>query len=264
MHHSRSTGILFAVVVLIVGLAAPAAAKKGGIPGPPSGSGLEVTVESSGFMWANSVGDQILFDFTVTNMSGGGLEGVAVYFSGTLLDTFDLGKNDSWDMPYTYTVVVGDFDGATISEQTPVPVGTVTAVDDGTVLDTDDAVMTAYPVLPCDQVGDGPFYFGPTEDYSVCSFTGVGEWQLTTTLDRPPRGKSNNPSATVRDGVPGNWCTTGESVVDGNTVIDHQSLDDTCDVGGAGGDTISVRNTTTFYLATWKGNTVFAEPLTTP
>ena len=262
MHHSRSTGILFVVGVLIVSLAAPAAAKKGGIPGPPSGSGLEVTVEpSSGFMWANSVGDEILFDITVTNMSGGDLTGITVDFSHFELATVDLGKNESWAMQYTYYVVEADF-----SEQTTVTVGTVTA-DGGTVSGSDDAVMTAHPVLPCNQDGDGSFTFTTTEHYSVCSFTGSGEWKLTTTLDKPPRGKSNRPSATVRDGVPGNWCATGESVVDGNTVIDHQFLPDNgiCLGGGAGGDTIPVRNTNTFYLATWEGNTVSAEPpLATP
>ena len=264
MHHSRSTGILFAVAVLIVSLAAPAAAKKGGTPGPPSGSGLEVTVESSGFMWANSVGDQILFDITVTNTSGGDVEDVTVDFSDDVLATVDLGKNASWAMPYTYTVVGSDFDGATISEQTPVTVGEVTAAA-GTVSDTDDAVMTAYPIIPCVQADDGSFAYGPNEGYSECSFTGSGEWTLTTTLDRPPRGKSNPaPAATVRDGVPGNWCGAGESVVVDNIVIDTQLLEGTCAGGGAGGDTITVRNITTFYLATWKGNTVFAEPLTTP
>jgi hypothetical protein len=274
MHRSRSTGILFAVAVLIVSLAAPAAAKKGGNPGPPSGSGLEVTVESSGFMWANSPGDRIWFDITVTNTSGGLLTGVTVYFSGTLLATdVDLVKNDSWVVEYPYTVVgsisldgnTGDFADATISEQTSVTVGTVTAAA-GTVSDSEDVVMAAYPVLPCNQIEDGPFYFTTTENYSVCSFTGSGNWKLTTTLDKPPRGKSNNPSATVRDGVPGNWCNTGDSVVDGMNVIDYQSLPDDgiCLGGGAGGDTITVRNTNTFYLATWKGNTVFAEPLTTP
>ena len=266
MHHSRSTGILFAVAVLIVSLAAPAAAKKGGNPGPPSGSGLEVTVEpSSGFMWANSAGDQILFDITVTNMSGGDLEDVAVYFSGALLDdTFNLGRNASWVWQYTYEVVEGDFEDVPISEQTTVTVGTVTAgFDDGTVLDSDDAVMAAYPVIPCDQdeAGDS-FTFTPTEDYSVCSFTGSGIWKLTTTLDRPPRGKSNPaPAATVRDGVPGNWCATGQSDVVDNTVIDYQLLNGICEGGGAGGDTITVRNTTKFYLANWQGNTVDAEPL---
>jgi hypothetical protein len=251
--------------MLIVSLAAPAAAKKGGTPGPPSGSGLEVTVESGGFMWANSVGDKILFDITVTNTSGGDLTGVTVDFSDTSLGTIALGKNGSWSWQHTYTVVEGDFADAPISEQTSVTVGTVTAAN-GTVSDSDDAVMTAYPILPCGQDGDGSFTFGPNADYSVCSFTGSGDWKLTTTLDKPPRGKSNNPSATVRDGVPGNWCTTDESVVDGVTVIDYQFLHPSgvCTVGGAGGDTIPVRNTNTFYLATWKGNTVFAEPLTTP
>ncbi len=271
MHHSRSVGILFAVAVLIVGLAVPATAKKGGHPGPPSGTGLEVTVEpSSGFMWANSVDDQILFDITVTNSSGGDLTGVSVTFEAiSLLTNGSLAKNASWTWQYTYTVT--SLAGLPVSEQSQVDVGTVIATA-GTVSDSAPAFMTAYPILPCNQGEDGPFTFGSNEAYDVCSFTGTGEWTLTTTLTKAPRGKSNNPSATVRDGVPGNWCDydengalrPGEPYLEGgvwkvDSVI-YLPTDGTCLHGGAGGEPIPVRNTDTFYLATWQGNVVNAAP----
>ena len=75
----------------------------------------------------------------------------------------------------------------------------------------------------------------------------------------------------MRDGVPGNWCMVpwpdGEELhVDGKTV--EQALhfpaanadgDIVCADGGAGGESIPVRNANTFYLETWAGNTVTAE-----
>lgn len=264
----RSIGILIVVGVLVASLGAPAAAKKGGHPGSPSGTGLEVTVEpSGGYMWANSVGDEILFDITVTNSSGGPLEGVAVYFSGTLLATFNLARNASWSTQHTYTVLGGDLAGTPNNTQSSVTVGTVTA-SVGTVTDSDDAVMTAYPVPSCGQSSSGAaFTFAPTDDYSVCSFSGTGSWTLVTTLSKPVRGK-NVSGATVRDGVPGNWCMVGEGVADGYTVTQQVLLPDDgiCLQGGAGGDTIPVRNTETFYLATWVGSEVVASPppTTTP
>ena len=278
MRQSRSTGILLAVAMLILGLAAPATAKKGGHPGPPSGSGLEVTVEPRGvFMWANSVGDQILFDITVTNSSGEDLTDVLITFEGEPLATVDLARNQSWESAYIYMAKESDLADQPIGQQSEVTVGTVTAegtaeAPDGSILavysDSATAVMTAYPVPPCDQIGEGPFTFTTSDDYSVCGFSGTGDWVLTTTLasNRPPRGKSDNPSANVRDGVPGNWCAAGESVVDGYTVIDYQFLPDdgVCLVGGVGGDPIPVRNHDTFYLATWKGNIVEAAPLPPP
>lgn len=259
----RRIGIVLGVALLVAGLAAPASASKGGHPGPPSGTDLEVTVEtSSGFMWANSVGDQIGFDISVTNTSGGPLSGISVDFNGApLTDTpFNLGKNESWTTPHMYTVTVADLDGP-FMQLTDVNVGTVNAAIGSRVVDSDDAIMTAYPVRPCDQDG-GLFVFTTDLSYEVCSFSGTGSWTLTTPVDKPPRGKRISPSATVRDGVPGNWCNVGEPSVDGNTVIDtlHLPTNGVCLGGGAGGDSITVRNHDLFYLATWEGNSVTATP----
>jgi len=283
MRRVSKIGVLLAVALLVAGLAAPASAKKGGHPGAPSGTGLEVTVEPSGnMMWANSVGDEILFDITVTNTSGGDLEG-SVTWDDEQIGTFDLGKNESWTRlylgndpesnPYVYTVDESDFLNAPVSEQSPVTVGTVTATSTGAeVTDSDDAVMTAYPIALCPEPDEfGSFSFGPNSEYLECSFTAEADsyWQLSTLVAKKPHGKSAGPGATVRDGVPGNWCMYGDPVVDGESVAQmvHFPTAKTngnivCGQGGAGGETIPVRNPNTFYLATWADNEVEATPCT--
>jgi hypothetical protein len=284
MHRISKIGVVLAVALLVAGLAAPASAKKGGKPGPPSGTGLEVTVEpSSTFMWANSVGDEILFDITVTNTSGNDLY-VTVAFSkdGEALGTWDassegtavLQKNDTWSEVYTYHAEDVDLNGPS-NEQNPVTAGTAVAngwLDEpvgntpSDASDTADAVMTAYPIPECPIDSDSVIRFAPDE-YLECSFTAEPNsyWLLTTTLQRMPHGKNLQPVATVRDGVPGNWCMDGDPVIDGVTVTQtaYFPADGVCLQGGAGGDTIPVRNSNTFYLAAWAGNSVEAEPCTT-
>jgi len=273
----RKIGIMLGVALLVAGLAAPAGAKKGGHPGPPSGTGLEVTVEPrSGYMSANSIGDQILFDVTVTNSSGGELSSVDVKFSnspdftgggGTFdnVATFDLADGMSWTAVLTYLVGDGDFTELPFSTQTDVTVGTVTATA-GDVNDSNDAIMSAYRVKVCSVVG-GVVHFGPNAEYSECSFTaGPDEsWTMKTTPAQPPHGKRVPGGATVRDGIPGNWCMSGDSTYDETTNTVTQTVyfplaaedgNIVCLHGGAGGDTMLVRNADTFYLATWKDNAV--------
>ncbi len=67
--------------------------------------------------------------------------------------------------------------------------------------------------------------------------------------------------------MPGNWCYTEDDLVvdkTGEFVTSYWLLQPTCANGGAGGDEIPVRNTDTFYLATWRGNVVDACPGVSP
>ncbi|HEY5684707.1 MAG TPA: hypothetical protein VIY70_04975 [Acidimicrobiia bacterium] len=134
----------------------------------------------------------------------------------------------------------------------------------------DDCLVTAAPILPCGQSpDDASFSFTTTDDYSVCAFhpSDNPNWATTTLLNRPRRGQSHSPSATIRDGVPGNWCYTEDDLVvdkTGEFVTSYWLLQPTCANGGAGGDEIPVRNTDTFYLATWRGNVVDACPGVSP
>lgn len=288
MRRVSRLGIAFAVALLVVGLAAPASAKKGGNPGPPSGSGLEVTVDSSGFMTANSAGDRILFDITIANTVTGLLY-TAVSFdsvSDMLANCSPAVPNsiaggDSWTGECPYIVAESDLSGLPPVEGSSVTVGTVTAEGwldvsksgRADAVDSDGAVMKAYPVPPCPTASDpvpslppslSGVEFGPNADYSVCSFTvdQPSYWMLSTKLPKRPHGQAGGPSATVRDGVPGNWCSFGSSdtyQLGSDWYVDDYMefpADGVCLGGGAGGDTIDVRNHTIFYLATWAGNVV--------
>lgn len=276
----RKVTVLVAVVLLGAAVATPAAARKGGFPGGPPSSGLEVTVEPTNrAMWANSVGDAVPFDITVTNNTPN-TQTAAVAFmkddEALKSWTADIEGRGSWsppDLPYSYTVVEPDFDGKDPNVQSSVRVGTVTVSADGVLLASADAIMTAYPVPVCPNYGQlvlndppllGTFTFGPNPDYAVCAFRGTGYWTLTTQLAERPHGR-NYAGATVRDGVPGNWCDYDESGalapsdLYGQWMVDNYvylSPNGVCLGGGAGGDTIPVRNHDLYYLATWAGNVV--------
>jgi hypothetical protein len=260
------------LIVWAVALLTAVATVTPAVAAPPAE--LQVTVEADGGMWANSDGDAIEFHVTVTNRTRGTVSGITLTFPGNVQIWIGaLGKRQKWEGGLSYTVdATVDFEGLTPATQAQVLVGTAVALSaDGQTEGTADVVMTAYPVLPCDQASPGdPFTFTTTEEYSVCAFEGTDYWTMTTTLPKPKRGKGPiSPAATVRDGVPGNWCNHDEDgelpqevSPDGTVVTDRQYFpaDGICLHGGAGGDTFPVRNSDTFYLATWEGNTVVAEP----
>jgi len=123
---------------------------------------------------------------------------------------------------------------------------------------------------------------------------GTGVWQITLT-PTAPANKPNRPigaSVSVRDGVPGNWCTlaigtsstfggrwkAGDADIVGSVYLpgdenlptklgdeDYPTLgldEGMCLGGGAGGNYFKVGNPKSFYLATngtvaveWKGET---------
>jgi hypothetical protein len=280
---------IVAVALLALSLAAPAAAKKGGHPGPPSGSGLEVTVTVDNFAWANSAGDKIPFEITVTNTGSDPLTVDTVTFEEipTPLPTDPLGKNESWSTTYVYTVTADDLLGLPLQEQSELVAGTVT-VKAGDLEDSAPATTTASPVRSCEYGGSGILSLEHKADYTVCSalFEDAASYWMITATGPPRTGKGNKRSGdvflTMRDGVPGNWCTvvpidsgnwdggvyegsqTGweTTTIDGRkqltrfmffppfTAIDNVP-DGTCLGGGAGGDTITTRNgeNRLFYLA---------------
>lgn len=280
----RKREVLMWVIALLTAVAAtPAVAKPPAGGGRPGGSGLVVAVETGNMMWANSPGDVIPFEVSVTNKTGDSVT-VTIQFqkegsAPVPLDVVTLAKGEAWPpppppgedpRPYLYTVDTGDFEGLPIGEQAnDVLAGTVTARA-GELFATADAVMTVYPVLPCPPGTTDSFTFGPNAQYSECSFTPSvlpAYWDLTTTRKTPQRGSGTySPWATVRDGIPGNWCNHDENGQipqepnpDG-TVTDRVFFpaDGVCLNGGAAGQDIPVRNHNTFYLATWQGNTVVA------
>ena len=172
--------ILAAVSLLVLGLATPAGAKKGGIPGPPSV--LDVTVEpASGFMWANSVGDQIEFEITITNKGSDLLRITSATFGSASFTDPDpktppvdcveqeLEKNGLCKTHHVYTVGepwVKLFD-LPLQQQSTVELIDIVVVNalvldgDGTLEEKETAAFTAYPVAACDDpvVFDGKFEY---------------------------------------------------------------------------------------------------------
>lgn len=265
--------IMLAAAMLVAVLAAPAAADKPVKPGrPDGGAGLEVTVEPvSNFMWVNSAGDVVDFAITVTNRTNGPLPAVNVKWDTEILATFDLAKGASSSLEYEYTFTDDAFELANDLELDEMSAGTVTASADGVGDASSEAVLTLALVEPCGFNDEGEVTLTADDPLAVCSFTAYPDpdpddpyWMLETTMakKRPVR------VSTVRDGIPGNWCM-GDPVIDGTTatqtlvfpaVYDEngdivEDADIVCADGGAGGESIPVRNTNTFYLATWAGNT---------
>jgi hypothetical protein len=166
------------------------------------------------------------------------------------------------DDRFSYEVTVGDI-------ATPVDiVGTVTVSYPGgeVVASTSTAV---YPEDDCSFVGDKAKLTGG----EVCIWKppSSGEWTVSVVPDklvtRPTRMM-----VSVRDGVPGNWCTDSE-VAESGVVFrrlmpedpvfklhvllpgsDDATLeglaDGQCNSGGAGGDYFAVGNPESFYLYT--------------
>lgn len=290
MHNSRKLGFLLAVALLALSLAAPAAARKGGYPGPPSGSDLEVTVTVDNFAWANSVEDEIPFEITVTNTGSDPLTVDSVTFGGdeqlvtsglAPYGPFELGKNLSWTETYVYTVTGDDLENVLLQESSELVAGTVTV--NGDLDESALATTTATsPIGRCWPNGE-EFSLAEQADYTVCSarFEEAASYWMITATGPTSKGKGNRRSGyailTMRDGVPGNWCTviptedggvyeasqTGwETTIDGQNQLTRFMFfppftpndgvpDGTCLGGGAGGDTITTRNGVNhlFYLA---------------
>jgi len=293
MQHSRKLGFLLAVALLALSLAAPAAAKKGGHPGPPSGSDLEVTVTRGyNFAWANSAGDEIPFEITVTNTGNETLTVDSVTFEADSIELWSetpgdpLGKNESWSSTtYVHTVTEVDLAGMPFQERSELVAGTVTATAEG-LEDSAPATTTASPVGLC-WLNGGEFSLGHQTDYTVCSaqFEDAASYWMITATGLPRTGKGSKRSGdvflTMRDGVPGNWCTVvpikpedwdfgvyegsqteWETTIDGAKQLTRFMFfppftandgvpDGTCLGGGAGGETITTRNGENhlFYLA---------------
>jgi hypothetical protein len=173
----RKLLIVFSVAVLLLGLAVPAAAKKGGIPGPPSGSDLEVSMTVDGFAWANSVGDVVPFEIHITNDGSTELTITSVEFEEADVPVASglpangvLQKNESWTATYEYSTTPSDFDGSPFQENAEVLKTVVVDAESGgeTLAESAGILMTVHPIAPCRESGTGSFTVGPVAEYTVC------------------------------------------------------------------------------------------------
>ena len=152
MDHSKKLGIMFAVALLVLSLTVPAAAKRGGEPGPPTGSDLDVTVTTGSFAWANSGGDIIRFEIIVTNKGSEEMIVDSVAFDGEVVTAPNatLAKNASWTMDYSYSVPEADLEGLPVQESTDVSktVAVTATVGTTTLEESAAASFTAHPIEP--------------------------------------------------------------------------------------------------------------------
>jgi WD40 repeat protein/DNA-binding SARP family transcriptional activator len=244
---------------------------------PPPGAGelegfegLGITVEeSSVYMWANSPGDEIVFDILVENQTVDQLSGFSVTFDGeSVVENLTLDGSGSWTGQYVYTASEDDFAGLRFDEMLEVTAGAVQAwgtdANLGNVIGRADATLTAYRVRACPEPNDdGSFHVGPYLEPRLCSFTPeLGTfWTVASTESRLPAGLP-----TVRDGVPGNWCNGAVNQTTGRVDIEKIAYfpeDGVCLGGGENGATIPVRDSDTFYLYLWWGTSIDVAPCET-
>lgn len=289
----KRTLVLMVAMLVFVAMAVPAGAARGG---SFKSSPLEVTVDTDHF-WANAAGDEILWSVFVTNKGRNPLTPETVcefdLDSDECTDALDLRQPESgdangngsldpgetWVYEYSYTVIAADVGFDTVTRAVK-----VTAVDDTenparsyTVISTlsvdtkwldrcnfVDGTLTYDETNPADAMG--PCYYEFEKGY----------WKLTLTLTptsdvgRKP-AKPLSVSMTMRDGVPGNWCSVSDpetgDLLEGTAVAQTQwraadgdpalelyvefPADGVCLQGGAGGETIGVNNPNIFFLAAW-------------
>lgn len=276
MRTTRRVGILVTAAVTVLGLAVPGVAKKGGVPGAPSGSDLEVSVQADTFAWANSAGDLIPFEIVVANHGTETMTVDSVVFAsirsipGEAIETelsgpLTLAKNEARSFGYGYEVTPSDLAGLPLQEDGEVALGTVTASAVGLDPVSTPAVTSVYPVAPCRDSGTGAFTVEAAAGTRVCSdsFGTADYWKLeVTNLENGQptvvKGRGKAPLLTVRDGAPGNWCMVLPASVEGQSewptstgsvVFVYFPSDGTCLGGGAAGDTIPTRNDSLFYVA---------------
>jgi hypothetical protein len=273
----KRTLILIVAMLVLVAMAVPAGAR----PGKGKSSPLEVTVDTDHF-WANVAGDVIVWSVFATNKGRSPLEPVTVcesdldsyactgpaleLDSGDANDNGALDPGETWQYEYSYTVTeaeaVQELDA--ITKTVTVTAGDHTA---STTMSVDTKWLNG-----CDFVGDtltfdetnpadamGPCYYGFEKGYLKLALTPTGD----------VGGKPLSLSMTMRDGVPGNWCSvrdpeTGD-ILGGSAVARTQwragdpplklyvefPADGVCLQGGAGGETIAVNNPNIFFLAAW-------------
>ena len=213
----------------------------------------------------------IVWSVFVTNRGDGALGTVETYpdlplITGDVDSDGSLDPGETWQYEYSYTVTeaeaVQELDA--ITKTVTVTAGDHTA---STTMSVDTKWLNG-----CDFVGDtlpfdetnpadamGPCYYGFEKGY----------WKLTLTPTGDIGRKPLSLSMTMRDGVPGNWCSvrdpeTGD-ILEGSAVASTQwragypplelyvefPADGVCLQGGAGGETIAVNNPNIFFLAAW-------------
>ena len=250
--------VLLTVAMALV-IALPAAADKPTKPKPSSSAPVAATINAD-LYWVHEAGDVIHYDVTVQNKTRSLIEATIEYPGGSQPVTISEPRG------------VAEFRNLFSYEVTPddvVPdseiVGSVTVTyDDGSVVaETSTGVDPVDECIFEDEHGNP----GVTKSGLCIWKPSPGVWELKA-VPNPVPTKPTNLMMTMRDGVPGNWCTldtvgTGGVVQERwlpksstNIVLDVYLPDDgECLMGGHGVCTeddcyFAVGNPESFYLYT--------------
>jgi len=243
-------------VVLVIALPA-GAAKPGKGPKPPIAVSLYANPMS-----VHEGADTISYTVTLENTTRDKITDIRVKLSpaGSDDDTDDISIDAKKDATANFSRKVSSFPGCQVGKECALLATAEVFIDDVPLTQT---TMTTplRPIPPCSFGGGTP----SVESVCIWTPTQTGVWEITLT---PPDDAKRNftASATVRDHVPGNWCSltvdgawgvggrgadpiVGEVYLPGNENLPNLGVG-VCLAGGAGGDYFAVGNPDSFYLRT--------------
>ncbi len=280
-------------VVLVIALPA-GVAKPGKGPKPPKAVPIAVSLYVNP-MWVHEGADLIKYTVMLQNKTSNDITGVAVKLT---TDTgVHLGPVDEWEFPagaedgvvpanssvgLNFDLNVHQFAEAepclTESQDECALLATAEVLIDGELL---TQVTMSTPLIPYPSCGFEytNFVSDVVTVSDICiwtlppngKLTKTGVWEITLYPVIPEKPKRNfTASVSVRDHVPGNWCSlavdaswgfgerwpfvgpiVGEVYLPGNENLPTLGLGDgVCLAGGAGGDYFAVGNPDSFYLRT--------------
>ena len=258
--------LLAVAVVLVIALPA-GAVKPPKAPKPTTSAPIAVYLDADP-VWVHEESDDVRYSVTIQNKT-------------TAEVTVDI--SDYWDEPITLapSAVLTD-DDLFSYDVTEVDINTAANIIGGVTVSYKSGEVIARtstvvdPVEPCD--------FSDLRGGEVCIWKPIqpGNWTVSVTPDTPVT-RPTRLMVSVRDGVPGNWCTDPDiadsgvlfrRLLPGDTEFELQVLlpgsgaaaldglaDGQCYSGGAGGDYFAVGNPESFYLYTsFDGKATVAQP----
>lgn len=248
--------VLLTVSIALV-IALPAGAGKPTKPKPPSSSPVAATLDAD-LLWVHEAGDVIWYNVAVQNKTRSPIDAIVDYPGGSQVVTISEPRGVV-EFPNLFSYEVTEDDVKPDSDI----VGSVTVTyDGGSVVAETSTVMD--PVDDCEFV-EGTAKF---TERGLCIWkpSSPGTWEVKAVLPEPGPTRPTRVMMTMRDGVPGNWCTledgSGGIVEDrlkgSESVVLNVFLpgeDGVCLLGGRGVCTdddcyFAVGNPESFYLYT--------------
>jgi len=255
-------------VVLVIALPA-GVAKPGKGPKPPKAEPIAVSLYVNP-MWVHEDADVLRYTVTLENKTSDTIDGIRVNLSAATPTieiwagsigpnesvAFDGGSRNVSEFPDSGDCLDGEECPLLATAEVLIGVNPLTQV-------TMSTPLIPYPSCNFNEVSGGVCIWTPPQ---------TGVWKITLAPTPPNNPKRNfTASVSVRDHVPGNWCSLavdgswgfGERWRDGDDPIDGEVYlpgvenflelglgDGVCLAGGAGGDYFAVGNPDSFYLRT--------------